>query len=319
MRYMRLALAAICVAAVGTGLAAAAPRDMQRNPSPPMGNNPHPVFRGGQPARPALRPSQRPTPRPSSRPSVRPSQPSVRPSQPANANRQRYDNRNRNTNVNNANRVYYLGGSYLLGNAFGYLPYYSYGYPCYYNYPFVYYSPQVVPRHNADLTEPPDMDGAIQRATNAESVARGQTFIGYGDALFARGKYAEANDRYRKAAEAAPQLADALFRQGFALTATGRYDLAVRAIKRGLALDPTWPESGFALDELYQGNAAAKGQHFDLLAAAAQKRPNDADLLFLVGVYFYFDGQAARAAPFFQLAAQLAGGNAEYIVPFLAK
>ena len=58
-------------------------------------------------------------------------------------------------------------------------------------------------------------------------------------------------ERYRKASQSAPQLADAWFRQGFALSAMGRYDLAVTAIKRGLKLNPNWAKSDFDLKELY--------------------------------------------------------------------
>ena len=56
----------------------------------------------------------------------------------------------------------------------------------------------------------------------------------------------------------AAQLADAYFRQGFALAAMGSYSPAVKAIQRGLAIDPRWPDSPFQLDDLYGPNAAAK-------------------------------------------------------------
>ena len=309
MKYIRLTLAAVCVAAVGTGLATAAPRDTQGNFRPPVGNISHPATWGSRPSMPA---PQRPAirSRQPSRPTPPPQRSSSRPATPSHSNAQTRDNHRRDTN---RDRVYYIGGSYVLGGAYGYYPYYAYGYP--------YYSSNYcpgVPLPAVDFTEPPQ-DNRLQRATNAQSVDLAQKFIGYGDALFAQGKYADANDRYRTAAESAPQLPDALFRQAFALAATGRYDLAVRAVKRGLDLDPRWPNSGFTLDDLYKDNAAAKSAHFESLAAAAQKRPNDADLVFLMGVYFYFDGQPARAAPFFRVAVQLAPGNAGYIAPFMGR
>ena len=80
------------------------------------------------------------------------------------------------------------------------------------------------------MPEPPEPNPADQRATNAQATALGQKFIGYGDAWFAKGKYFDANARYRDAARTAPQLADAYFRQGFALAALGKYDAAVKAI-----------------------------------------------------------------------------------------
>jgi tetratricopeptide (TPR) repeat protein len=299
MKLARLALAAAFLLAAWTSAAWAQLRQ-------PLGNNPHPVIWGGkQQAQPAPPPQRSPPP------------------QQQHAERGHHDSRHRDVD----NRFYHAVAHYLRTNAYGWIPYYGYDYG--YNYPYYYpyaYSPPYVPATGvynppaaSDLDEPPEESRAQLRATNAASVARAQKFIGYGDALFARGKCAEANDRYRKAAQAAPQLADALFRQGFALAATGRYELAVRAIKRGLALDPKWPQSGFALDELYKDNMVDKAKHLEAMAAAAQKRPNDADPLFLIGVCLYFDGQAARAAPFLSLAAQLSGGNAEYVSPFLAK
>jgi len=155
------------------------------------------------------------------------------------------------------------------------------------------------------------------RATNARSLALAWKFIGYGDAQFEEQKYVQANARYRKAARAAPRLGDSYFRQGFALLATGRYDLAADAMKRGLKLDPAWPGSDFTLEELYGPNALAKSGQLDALAKASEEEPNNADLLFLVGVFLHFDGQPGRARPFFQRAAQLAGGNDGHIRAFL--
>jgi tetratricopeptide (TPR) repeat protein len=316
MRCVRTALMAISIAALA-GAAAGQWRADPKHPRPPLGNNPHPVIWGGQQPRPTppAAPSQ---PAPSARPSPHREPP------PAHAEHDRHDGHHRGAQIALAN---YFAARYLRGvycyDAFG-NPYFYYAYPQSYfpDQPF-FGQPAVqpwmgFPAQPAEV-EPAEETPAQLRGTNAHAVALSQKFVGYGDAQFAKGKYAEANDRYRKAAQAAPQSPDALFRQAFALAATGRYDLAVRAIKRGLALDETWPRSGFSLDDLYQGNAAAKETHLDSLAAAAQKRPNDANLLFLIGVYLYFDGQAERAAPFFRLAAQLAEGNAEYIVPFLTK
>ena len=157
------------------------------------------------------------------------------------------------------------------------------------------------------------------RGTSPQSNNLAWKFIGYGDALFGQQKYAEANDRYRKASKNAPQLADAWFRQGFAMAAIARYDLAVGAIKRGLSLDSTWPKSEFRLKDLYGSDEIAKNAHLDALAKAAEEEPTDGDLLFMVGVHLHFDGQADRAGKFFQRAAEIAGGDAEHINAFLAK
>lgn len=161
-------------------------------------------------------------------------------------------------------------------------------------------------------------DGSIsQRGTSPESLTLAGKFIGFGDNNFAAQRYNDANQRYKKAAEIAPGLADAYFRQGFALIAMGRYESAVKALKRGLDIEPKWAQYDFRLATLYRDSDMAKRAHLDALAKAATEAPTDVDLLFLVGVFLYFDGQTERAAPFFQRAAQL--GDSPHLKGFLAQ
>ena len=157
---------------------------------------------------------------------------------------------------------------------------------------------------------------ASQRATNAETIARARRFISFGDKMFGDRKYGDAYERYRMASQVAPGLADALFRQGFALVATRRYESAAKVFKRGLDVDAQWAKSDFRLDTLYGEHEADKAAHLDMLATAAAQKPQDADLLFLTGICLWFDGQAERARPFFQRAAQL-GGDAKHLTAFM--
>lgn len=143
------------------------------------------------------------------------------------------------------------------------------------------------------------------RTSNAEAVARARQFIGFGDEHFRTQEFSDAYQRYKKAASAAPDLADAYFRQGFSLLAMGRYEPAARAFKHGLTLKPDWAKSTFRLDELYGDNRLAKTTHLERLAAEATAHPQNADLMFLLGLGLYFDGQAERARPFFERAAEL--------------
>ena len=143
--------------------------------------------------------------------------------------------------------------------------------------------------------------------------------IGFGDARFAEREYGDANERYRSASRTAPQLADAWFRQAFALIAMGRYDQAVTAISRGLKINPKWPSSDFELKDIYGPDKADKDAHRDALAEAAESKPNDADLLFLIGVHLYFDGQADRAAKFFGRTKEISGDPPDYLKAFLPK
>lgn len=154
------------------------------------------------------------------------------------------------------------------------------------------------------------------RATNAKAVDLARRFIGYGDVHFGKQRFVDANQRYRKATQAAPQLAEARFRHAWALIALGRYDAAAAALKRGLGLDPDWPKSTFKVDDLYGPNRLAKKAHLDVLAKEAGQQPESADLLFLVGVFLHFDGQPQRAKVFFQRAAQLAAGDDAHIRAF---
>jgi tetratricopeptide (TPR) repeat protein len=157
----------------------------------------------------------------------------------------------------------------------------------------------------------------LRRASNERAFGLGWRFIGFGDAHFGNQKYRDAYSRYKKAAEAAPALADAYLRQAFALVALGNYSQAVKVLKRGIELDPAWPRSQFQVDELYGNNQLDKTAHLGDLAQAAAAEPNDADLLFLLGVLFHFDGEPGRAAPLLERAARSSGGNPAHLRGFL--
>lgn len=169
----------------------------------------------------------------------------------------------------------------------------------------------VIPARIAEEKKPP-----VPRAINPETRGLAWRFITFGDLHFMNEKFGEAYQRYRKAAEVVPELADAHFRQGFALVGSGRYEMAAKALKRGIALEPAWARSAFRLNDLYNANQRAKAAHVEALAAAAEKDPNNGDLMFLLGVCLFFDGQRDRAAPFFERAEQLAG-QADHLQGFL--
>jgi tetratricopeptide (TPR) repeat protein len=179
--------------------------------------------------------------------------------------------------------------------------------------------PPVIPQVIAVVKDEDDEEPnrPVARASNQRSLNLGWRFIGFGDARFGKREYADAYQHYRKAAQAAPALADAYSRQGHALIALGRYEQAAKAIKRCLEIDPDWARSDFRNDELYADNQPAKAAHIDALAEAATANPNDADLLLLVGVFLHFDGQPDRAKPFFERAARLAGADGPQLRGFL--
>lgn len=307
-------------------------------PSPPLRS---------EPARPAARPER---PAETVRPMYRsaPSQPSPAtgrrivlpdsPSRPRPSAETGRDRDRREFERREHGRRWARGGTdvYLYVDGFGDSPY-NYGYYGYfgngypYDYPPVYVPAElffgqplgpttdILPQPPRD-EEPPEPKPGALRGTNAQSVALAWKFINAGDLLFSRQQYAEANDRYRKASNAAPQLVDAWFRQGFALAATNRYELSSAAFKRALQLDATWPRASFDLDDLFGRNAAAKRVRLDAMADAAVQKPNDFERLFVLGVHLHFDGQTDRATKYFAQAQHVAGGDeASYPQAFLAK
>jgi tetratricopeptide (TPR) repeat protein len=316
MKTARWMLMVAFLAAAST-VAAADPNAAQARPRPPLGNNPHPVIPGGQQPKP-VSPAQKPPGRSA-------------------------DQTDRDHSHHGSGRSYYLPGGYYsyADAACGCGPYYVYSYP--YAYPPLYvssedlYGPRamlrfmgadngsqfqpvanITPTMNEDVrVDAPAPKPPADRPINPQATALARRFIKFGDALFIDQKFSEANNRYRKASQSAPQLADTWFRQGFALSAMGRYDQAVAAIQRGLKINPTWAKSGFDLKELYGPDLLAKDAHIDALAQAAVDRPDDANRLFLVGVYLHFDGQVQRAEKFFRRALELAAGDDEHIRAFL--
>ncbi len=253
-----------------------------------------------------------------------------------------------NGGVYRRSRSYY---PYDYGCGYGYDPYqpryaYSSHYSPYYPAPVflpaeVLYGPQAVnrfmgwgnfnrPPANVNVFVAPDRNnqGAGNPAPNAnrtnptppvanrQSQSEAQKYIGHGDTHFGSQAYQDAYLRYRKAARAAPQSAEAYFRQCWALMGMGRPDLAARAVRRGLDLDPGWPDSRFNVDELYGDNQMAKRAHADALAKAAEEDPKDSDLLFMLGVRLHFDGEPDRAAIFFKRAKQLAPGDTAHLDAF---
>jgi hypothetical protein len=157
----------------------------------------------------------------------------------------------------------------------------------------------------------------VPRADNRARL-KAWRLIDAGDAEFLARRFAQALSHYRESAAAARDLAEAQFREGFALFATARYADAAKTFIRGLQLDPDWPNSDFRLDELYGENKVVKQAHLDALQKAVAAHPHDPDLLFVLGVCLYFDGQAGAAAPLFRRAEIVVGPlDADHLAGFL--
>jgi Flp pilus assembly protein TadD len=107
-------------------------------------------------------------------------------------------------------------------------------------------------------------------------------------------------------------MAEIYLRQGIAAVATGQYDSAGRYFRRALKMDD-WNVAHLQLDQLYGADRIAKESHLEALAMAIQAAGHDANLLFVLGMELYFNGQPERATAFFMRAAQL-GGNDDHLL-----
>lgn len=176
---------------------------------------------------------------------------------------------------------------------------------------------QQPPQPADDEAEPEPERRPNLRSTNARSNALAWKYIGYGDGLYGKQRYAEAADRYRRAVGTAPQLADGWFRRALALTGTGRYDQAVSAVKRGLAIDPKWPAAAFDAGDTLWPDAKAKDAYFSTLTKLAAEHPADPNVLFLVGLHFRLDGQDDQAKKYLTRAQRIAGRDGDHIEAFM--
>jgi tetratricopeptide (TPR) repeat protein len=156
------------------------------------------------------------------------------------------------------------------------------------------------------------------RESNAQARERARQFIEFGDAQFNARNMVGAYDRYKKASEAAPDMAEPFFRLGHALADLGRYDQAAAAFRRGLSRRPDWPASGFRLAALYGDNLAARAAMFEALKHALDARPDDATALYVAAVQLFFDGQQEPARASFDRARKL-GEAAPYVEPYLKR
>ena len=154
------------------------------------------------------------------------------------------------------------------------------------------------------------------RGSNAEARARSEQFLQFGDRQFATPNLAGAYDRYKKAAAAAPDLAQPYFRLGHTLAAMGRSEQAAESFGRGLSLDPNWPTQGLQLAELYRDKVAARLATLDMVKRSAAAQPDDRSVQFVAGVQFFFDGQTGLAREYFERAKAL-GAPAAHVEPFL--
>ncbi len=155
------------------------------------------------------------------------------------------------------------------------------------------------------------------RASNDASKARALELLHQGDEHFRAQRYTQALSRYKDAAANAPDVAEAYFRQGWALTALGQLDNAQRSLRRGFELRSDWPNSPFQLRELYGDNPLVLDTHREALLRAQQDRPLEATPVYLLALFDYFRGERAAARTLFAKAKELELGDPRPIQAFL--
>lgn len=134
-----------------------------------------------------------------------------------------------------------------------------------------------------------------------------------GDDDLQRQQWIAAYSDYKRAVQAAPDNAQAYFRQGLAMTAVQHYDTAVFSFKRALALDPTLPQTGSDLETIF-GPDSIIARNSILLKAADYVKADirSPDRLFLFGVLLHFSHDA-RAAEVFEAGYRLAGKGQHFL------
>jgi len=199
---------------------------------------------------------------------------------------------------------------------------YPYAAPANFGYAPVPLAPVAPPQAPAnppknDVADPPVRQPP--KATNVDQKALAGKFMGFGDVYFGKQKYLSAVERYKTAAQQAPDLAEPYFRQACALVALGQYEGATKAFRRGLHVRSDWADAPFRLDQVYVADKIAKTTHQENLAKAVEANPLDANLLVALGMHLFLDGQRDRADVFFGRAAQLGGNEDKLLDAFLPK
>jgi uncharacterized protein HemY len=135
----------------------------------------------------------------------------------------------------------------------------------------------------------------------------GERFLDLGVAAFKNGEYGLAIRWFREASEADRAPPRAVFYLGQAYLAVGKYREAASVIRDGLDAQNRWPAHAFKPKaELYDNDVLEFKLHREHLEQAQKAAPKNADYLFLLGYWCWFDGQRDAAVDFFQQARVLA-------------
>jgi len=157
----------------------------------------------------------------------------------------------------------------------------------------------------------------VRPSTDAAK-ARSVRFQHEGDLHFQSLEYDAAGRDYQDALMAAQDRPDPYFRLGYIELTRSDFASAAQNFKLGLQLDPTLPQTGPNLDELFgERNLMPKTQFKQRVLNWVKQDIRDPDRLFVLGVVLHFDNDGDRAAELFATAARL-GGMKSHLQAFLA-
>jgi hypothetical protein len=174
-------------------------------------------------------------------------------------------------------------------------------------------------RWNTPLPEKPAAADPIfirPKASTPEAVRKSLEAEEKGDQELQRQKWAAAYMHYKRACTTAEDRPDPQFKMGYCLAAMGRFESAVVYFRRGLALDPSYPNIGPSLLTVYGlDNELAKSAVMERIVNWAKEDIRDSNRLFLTGLFLHFD-RDTRAREVFETAYRLAG-KGEHLEAFL--
>lgn len=130
-----------------------------------------------------------------------------------------------------------------------------------------------------------------------------------GKRAFAQQEYGRAERHFAQAIVTMPD-ARSHFLLAQALFARGRYAEAVTEIQAGLRLRPDWPSSRFRPRELYGDHAADLAAQLVHLEDLITENPRDPVLLFLYAYQWWFDGRVDEARLWFERAVAVGSDRA---------
>ncbi|SFH68938.1 polyadenylate binding domain-containing protein [Planctomicrobium piriforme] len=138
-----------------------------------------------------------------------------------------------------------------------------------------------------------------------------------GDIQFQFLNYLAASERYRKSIDAARDRADPRYRIALTLAGRSRFMEAVDQLKLSVAIDPTFPQHGDSLDQVFGTiNTFEKTRVKQRVAEWTLQDPRDPNRLFLLGALLYMDGDP-KSQTILNTAVAVSGRQ-EHLLAFMA-